>query len=79
VSTAYKGQEQESTMCFTYFNSFAIGNVRGFRAKIKNRSHVALRERNSGAESSREWLKRRGKSSSLHFKEIFWLGVVDFL
>jgi len=54
---------------------------RDFHART-TRSHVALCERNSGAESGRELFKgskRRGKSSSLYSKKVFWLGGMDFL
>jgi len=41
---------------------------------------MALRERDSGAESSRELFKRsKDKFSSLHSKKFFWLEGVDFL
>jgi len=52
-----------------------------FRAKITG-SHVALHERNSGAESGRELFKGLKNSVRLvvyNEKKIFWLGSLDIL
>jgi len=52
---------------------------RDFRARTTG-LHMALRERDSGAESSRELFKgSKDKFSSLHSKKFFWLEGVDFL
>ena len=65
---------------FTQLTLWHPAGFGDFHAKTI-RSHVALRMRNSGAESSRavQRLKRHSKSSSLHSKNFFCLGGVDFL
>jgi len=52
-------------------NSFASGNVRGFCAK-KNRLHVTLRDRNSGAKSGRELFKGSKDSTSHLVWMTYW-------
>jgi len=70
----------ESHYSKSTFNTWASTAFEDSRAKT-TRLHVALRTRNSSAESGRELFKgskRCGKSSSQHFKKDFLLGVCGF-
>jgi len=62
-------------------NTFEAGLNQAVHATT-TRSHVALRMRNSGAQSGRELFKGSKDSASLLVctqKNFFWLGSTDFL
>ena len=65
----------------TPVNTFVSSKFQEFHAKTTG-SHVALRERNSGAKSGGELLKCSKNLASLvvrNEEKIFWLGVAHFL